>query len=122
VCVCVCARACLCFVCVEKYVYKHTYIFAHANILMHIFPPTSCLYLAQTYGMATISRLLKITCLFCKRDLQKRLYSAKETYNFKEPTSCSHPIVISRKRTAYAFGESFNPNLQYPLSLFNGTW
>ena len=50
----------------------------------------------HTYGVATISRLLKITGLFCKRALQKRLYSAKETYNFKEPTSRGHPIWISR--------------------------
>ena len=44
------------------------------------------------YGVATISRLLKIIGLFCKRALQKRLYSAKETYDFKEPTNRSHPI------------------------------
>jgi len=44
------------------------------------------------YGVATISRLLKITSLFCKRALLKRRYSAKETYNFKEPTNRSHPI------------------------------
>ena len=31
------------------------------------------------YGVATISRLLKIIGLFCKRALSKRLYSAKET-------------------------------------------
>ena len=43
-------------------------------------------------GVATISRLLKIIGLFCKRALYKRLYSAKETYDFKEPTDCSHPI------------------------------
>jgi len=49
-----------------------------------------------TYGVATISRLLKIIGLFCERALQKRLYSAKETYNFKEPTSRSHPICIGR--------------------------
>jgi len=45
------------------------------------------------YGMATCTRLLKITGLFCKRTLWKRRYSAKETYNFKEPTDRSHPIV-----------------------------
>jgi len=44
------------------------------------------------YGVATISRLLKITGLFCKRALYKRLYSAKE--NFKETTNRSHPICI----------------------------
>jgi len=42
--------------------------------------------------VATISRLLQIICLFCKRALSKRLCSAKETYNFKEPTNRSHPI------------------------------
>jgi len=43
-------------------------------------------------GVATISGLLKIIGLFCKRALQKRLYSAKETYNFKEPTNRSHAM------------------------------
>jgi len=43
-------------------------------------------------GVAMISRLLQIIGLFCKRALWKRLYSAKETYNFKEPTNRSHPI------------------------------
>jgi len=37
--------------------------------------------------------LLKITGLCCKRALYKRLYSAKETYDFKEPTNRSHPIL-----------------------------
>jgi len=44
------------------------------------------------YGVPTISRLLRTIGLFCKRTLQKRVYSAKETYDFKEPTNCSHPI------------------------------
>ena len=48
---------------------------------------------ARAYGVATISSLLKITGLFCKRALYKRRYSAKETYNFKEPTNRSHPIM-----------------------------
>jgi len=42
--------------------------------------------------VASTSRLLKIIGLFCKRALQKRRYSAKETSNFKEPTNRSHPI------------------------------
>ena len=46
--------------------------------------------------MATMSRILKITGLFCKRALEKRRYSAKETYNFKEPTNRSHPICVSK--------------------------
>jgi len=32
------------------------------------------------YGVALASRIDTIICLFCKRDLYKRLYSAKETY------------------------------------------
>jgi len=44
------------------------------------------------YGVAAISRLLKITGLFCKRALQKRQYSAKETNHLKEPDR-SHPIL-----------------------------
>jgi len=51
------------------------------------------------YGGASISRLLKIIGLICKRALQKRLYSAKELYNLKDPTNCSHPI--SESRTVY---------------------
>jgi len=43
--------------------------------------------------VATISRLLKIIGLFCKRALLNRGYSAKETYNLKEPTDRSHPIA-----------------------------
>jgi len=46
-----------------------------------------------TYGVASISRLLKIIGLFCKRALYKRRYSAKETYNLKEPTNRSHSIA-----------------------------
>ena len=47
----------------------------------------------NAYGVATINRLLKIIDLFCKRALQKRRYSTKETYIFKEPTNRSHPIA-----------------------------
>jgi len=48
----------------------------------------------NVYGVATISRLLKIIGLFCKRALEKRQYSAKETCNFKEHTNRSHPISM----------------------------
>jgi len=37
----------------------------------------------------------RLTGLFCKRALQKRLYSAKETCNFKEPTNRSHPTHLT---------------------------
>ena len=38
---------------------------------------TTKVNIKYTYGVATISRLLKITGLFCKRALQKRLHSAR---------------------------------------------
>ena len=77
VCVCMCVRESVC-IAWEGHIYIHTYI--------HI-----CTYTSR-FRVATMSRLLKITGLFCKRALQKRLYSAKEAYNFKEPTNRSHPI------------------------------
>jgi len=49
-------------------------------------------FMNASYGVATSSRLLKIIGLFRERALWKRLYSAKETYNFKESTNRSHPI------------------------------
>jgi len=39
--------------------------------------------MSYVYGVATISRILQILDLFCKRALQKRRYSAKEIYGFK---------------------------------------
>ena len=53
---------------------------------------THLVHYRQSYVVATINRLLKIIGLFCKRALLKRRYSAKETYNFKEPTNRSHHI------------------------------
>jgi len=46
-------------------------------------------------GEPTISRLLKIIGLFCR--ISSVLYSsfAKETYQFKEPTKRSHPILTT---------------------------
>ena len=53
----------------------------------------------SSYGVATISRLLKIIYLFCKRDLLKRQFSAKKTCNFKEPTTRSHPVELFKIKT-----------------------
>ena len=50
------------------------------------------LFIITRYGVATISRLLKIIGLFCR--ISSLLYGsfAKEIYHFKEPTNRSHPI------------------------------
>jgi len=85
---------------------KHTA--THCNTLQHIFPtpdqnrhPTQiflcvCVCMSKQTcdtDVATISRLLTIIGLFCKRTLLKRLSYAKETYDFEEPTNRSHPIA-----------------------------
>ena len=46
------------------------------------------------YEAATISRLLKNIGLFAKEPYKRNLYSSKETYILKEPTSHSHHIGI----------------------------
>jgi len=51
--------------------------------------------------MATVSRTDKIIVLFCKRTLWKRRYSAKETYNFIDPTDRSHPICLNMYACIY---------------------
>jgi len=48
----------------------------------------------NAYGVATISRLLKITGFFCRISSFSKGSFAKETYNFKEPTNRSHPILL----------------------------
>ena len=52
------------------------------------------------YGVALVSRIDTIIGLFCKRGLLTRRYSAKETYNFIDPTDRSHPIHVT-SRTQY---------------------
>jgi len=44
------------------------------------------------YGVAMMSRLLKNLGLICKRAQWKKLYSAKETYDFRKPTNCKVSI------------------------------
>jgi len=53
---------------------------------------TKCTPAGIWYGVATISRLLKIVGLFCRIWSLLQGSFAKETYNFKEPTDRSHPI------------------------------
>ena len=58
-----CVYICNMYMCIAMYMsYVYVYI--------------SNMYTYHSNGVATISRLLKIVGLFCKRALQKRLYSA----------------------------------------------
>ena len=53
----------------------------------------TCMHFIHRYGVATMSRLLKITGLFCRISYLSLESFANETGNFKEPTNRSLPIV-----------------------------
>jgi len=66
-----------------------------------------------------MSRHLQIIGFFCNRALQKRLYSAKETYNYKEPTNRSHPISIAQVQcSVYIYGVATISRLHKIIGLF----
>jgi len=90
ICVCIGLRVQCVFSMISRF---HLFERLHLFDRFHLFTRVCMGFI---YGVATNSRLLKITGLFCKRALQKRLYSAKETYNFKEPTNRSHPMSVYR--------------------------
>jgi len=54
----------------------------------------SCINRNWGYGVAAMSRLIKIAGLFCRISSRLRVSFAKETYNFMEPTNRSHPIHL----------------------------
>jgi len=83
---CMCAYMCVDYMCVYVCVYNMcVYIYMCIRICL-------CRAARQSRGSAfvnafgrllkIVSRLLKMVGLFCTRALLKRLYSAKETYNF----------------------------------------
>jgi len=76
--------------------HTHTQAHIHTHTLLHTHTRARRNSMSGTgmYGVALVSRLLKIIGLFCKRALQKRPIFSEETYNFKEPTNRSHPIPI----------------------------
>jgi len=53
---------------------------------------------SSVYGMATISRLLKITGLPCRTSSLSQGSFAQETYDLKEPTNRGHPVFAYNKR------------------------
>ena len=91
VCVCVCVCECVC-VCVCECGVCVCWL-GCCDLQGSVGRSTACVLAISQYGVALVSRLLKMIGLFYKRALSKRRYSAKETYNFKEPINRSHPIV-----------------------------
>ena len=74
----------------SAYTNIHTFVSVHQLWYVH------CVVVSSFwYGVATISRLLKIIGLFFRISSLLQGSFAKETYNFKEPTNRSHPICIS---------------------------
>ena len=64
------------------------------------------LHSRELYGVATMSRLLKIISLFCRISSLLQDSFAKETYNFKEPTHLGHPICVSSADSGHVFHDS----------------
>jgi len=77
----VCARACVCAcVCVPIRRVACGWVM-RVCVCVCVCVCVAAYYAGETqYGVATISRLLKIIGLFCKRALQKRLYSTNISY------------------------------------------
>jgi len=74
----------------------HTYqcVVAHISQGIREWHLMQSLHLISWSGVATISRLLKIIGLFCRISSLLKGSFAKETYNYQEPTSGSHPVYI----------------------------
>ena len=85
------------FVPSSQYTLKYIHIYictrTHIQICMYVHTHKYAECLRECYGVATCSRLLKIIGLFCRLSSLLQGSFTKETYNFKEPTNRSHPIL-----------------------------
>jgi len=83
---CICTQTCI-------HDISHIHVVSHVRVCVHISEG------AIAHEVASINRLVKIIGVFCKRALYKRLYSAKEIYDFKELTNRSHRIPCINSMT-----------------------
>ena len=68
-------------------------LFCKYTCLVCIYTCRVCvIYVSDPYGVATVSRIDKIIGFFCRIASLLLVSFAKETYNFIDPTNCSHPI------------------------------
>ena len=74
---------------------EHTCIFIHPSMYVPSY---------VWYGVATISRRLKMIGLFCRISSLLQGSFAKETYHFIDPTNRSHPILRARIFVVHLFG------------------
>jgi len=77
---------------------RYMYISRYIRVSCYIH---NCVYVS--YGVATVSRIDKITGLFCRISSILYVSFAKETYNLIDPTNQSHPIVCIRIICKYLF-------------------
>jgi len=98
----------------------HTHTYTHIHTHKHTYIPVelsnneSAVVCLVRYGVASTSRLLEIIGLFCKRALSNGRYSAKETYNFKEP------VVASKNESAVVvLSGSTNTHTHIPVQVTN---
>ena len=70
-------------------IHTRTHMRAHSHAHTNYWP---------CYGVATISRRLKVIGLFCRILSITQGSFAKETYNFEEPTNRDHPIRAKHTR------------------------
>jgi len=93
VCVCVCVYKCVC-VCVRACVRARARVCLYLHMCVYVFAGKyTQLYLLFyfEYGVATISRLVKIISLFCR--ISSLLYGSfgKETYNLRSLSTVATP-------------------------------
>ena len=92
--------------CDMTHLYLWNYLFICVTWLIHMCDMRLDLFICVTnltsacteYRVATISRLLKITGLFCRRALSKRLYSTNEAYHCilqKSPMILRSLIIVA---------------------------
>jgi len=60
-----------------------------------------CVWPFTDMGWLRLAGSLKVQVSIAKEPYKRDLYSAKETYNFKEPNNCSHPINSTRRVQQY---------------------
>ena len=81
--------------CIYIYTYTYTYgVRGVSTTYNNVSIKRSITFGTEYYGVATVSRPLKIIGLFCRISSLVLGSFAKETYNFKEPTNRSHPILV----------------------------
>ena len=85
-------------------------MFVSIHFSIHFYP--------STYGVATSSRLLKTIGLFCRISSLLQGSFANKTYNSKEPTHRSHPMVEVSPEIYFCYGVATVSRIDKIIGLF----